>query len=373
VLQADQRGEELLAASCWELYDLMPRLPADATSPSLQGVLQFYSSVCSGSFRSDTAAGQTWAAVVWDFNDRTVDPAALRALTAAEDAPYVALLRQLASVYREALALRLEACRPLRTILLELVDAHSVYLSDSLYPLYLQHCAHPYWMGPAGLLLEQEVRDRAAAAAKAWAASPEGRLMAEVKASGLRLPAAPALDYPPLLTLGALAAALVLLLAAVARLLGSHPRLASQGRAPASAYECGFVPYAGLVSGSLFVFFRLAVFFVVFEAELIFLLPWATSLLPAAEAGALRPFLAPLAFLVALAYGFGREVRGGALALLRRAPGRLFEVVLWEDPFGAVLGRLLRRRPVPPPNPPLLPSPPTPDRKPAFALPRALG
>lgn len=150
--------------------------------------------------------------------------------------------------------------------------------------------------------------------------------MAEVRASGLRLPAAPALDYPPLLTLGALAAALVLLLAAVARLLGSHPRLASQGRAPASAYECGFVPYAGLVSGSLFVFFRLAVFFVVFEAELIFLLPWATSLLPAAEAGALRPFLAPLAFLVALAYGFGREVRGGALALLGRTSGRLFGV-----------------------------------------------
>jgi NADH-quinone oxidoreductase subunit A len=209
------------------------------------------------------------------------------------------------------------------------------------------------------------------------AAAPARRRSAGAGLALLAAPAAPALDYPPLLTLGALAAALVLLLAAVARLLGSHPRLASQGRAPASAYECGFVPYAGLVSGSLFVFFRLAVFFVVFEAELIFLLPWATSLLPAAEAGALRPFLAPLAFLVALAYGFGREVRGGALALLRRAPGRLFEVVLWEGPFGAVLGRLLRRRPVPPPNfpPPLLllPSPPTPDRKPAFALPRALG
>jgi len=128
-------------------------------------------------------------------------------------------------------------------------------------------------------------------------------------------------EYAPLLLQGGITAALLLLLAFLARLLGHYPRFGSGGRAPTSAYECGFAPFAGLATTSLFLFFRLAVFFVVFEAELVFLYPWASALLPAAGAGLLLPFLAPLPFLVALFWGYGREISADALRVLGvRAP-----------------------------------------------------
>jgi NADH-quinone oxidoreductase subunit A len=119
-----------------------------------------------------------------------------------------------------------------------------------------------------------------------------------------------------LLLQGGLVAALLLLLATLARGLGSHPRLASGSRAPAAAYECGFAPFGGMASSGLFLFYRLAVFFVVFEAELVFLYPWAAALLPSAEVGALAPFLAPMAFVGALLLGYGREIQADALRVL---------------------------------------------------------
>jgi NADH:ubiquinone oxidoreductase subunit 3 (subunit A) len=108
-------------------------------------------------------------------------------------------------------------------------------------------------------------------------------------------------DYGPLLLQGGVTAGLLLLLAFLARLLGHYPRFGSGGRAPTSAYECGFAPFAGLASSSLF---------------LVFLYPWASALLPAAEAGALEPFLAPVAFLLALFYGYAREIQADALKVL---------------------------------------------------------
>jgi NADH:ubiquinone oxidoreductase subunit 3 (subunit A) len=79
----------------------------------------------------------------------------------------------------------------------------------------------------------------------------------------------------PTLLLGAVLVGLLLgVLAAAARLLGrSGGRNGGGDRAAAGAYECGFAPFAGLSSSSLLLFYRLAVFFVVFEAELIFLFP----------------------------------------------------------------------------------------------------
>jgi len=106
---------------------------------------------------------------------------------------------------------------------------------------------------------------------------------------------------------------LLLTLAMGARLVGRYGPTAGGERAATVAYECGFVPFAALSSSSLFLYYRLAVFFVVFEAELIFLYPWATSLLSLADYGALLPFGAPAAFIGALLYGYLREIRADAL------------------------------------------------------------
>lgn len=73
--------------------------------------------------------------------------------------------------------------------------------------------------------------------------------------------------------LGPLSQVLLWVLSVLAQSLGSHPRLPSSSRAPASGYECGFAPFAAISSSSLVVFRQLAVYFVVFEAELIFLYP----------------------------------------------------------------------------------------------------
>lgn len=124
-------------------------------------------------------------------------------------------------------------------------------------------------------------------------------------------------ELPTLLLGVLLLGALLGTLASGARLLGrSTGRNGGGDRAAAGAYECGFAPFAALSSSSLLLFHRLAVFFVVFEAELIFLFPWAASLPAAAAPGALQPFLAPLGFVLLLFYGYARELRANALKLL---------------------------------------------------------
>jgi NADH-quinone oxidoreductase subunit A len=97
--------------------------------------------------------------------------------------------------------------------------------------------------------------------------------------------------------------------------LGSHPRYPSEERAPASGYECGFSPFAAISSSSLVVFRQLAVYFVVFEAELIFLYPWSASLLPGSLLGSALGYYGALPFLACLVVGFGLEIQRDALKL----------------------------------------------------------
>jgi NADH:ubiquinone oxidoreductase subunit 2 (subunit N)/NADH:ubiquinone oxidoreductase subunit 3 (subunit A) len=125
----------------------------------------------------------------------------------------------------------------------------------------------------------------------------------------------PAEDY--VLLLGALLCSglLVALLALVGRALGSYPRMGAHNRALASVYECGFAPFEGLVASSLFLFYRLAVFFVVFEAELLLLYPWAAALMANASLDSHAFFYAPAFFIGALLYGFVVEVEAEALDL----------------------------------------------------------
>jgi hypothetical protein len=44
-------------------------------------------------------------------------------------------------------------------------------------------------------------------------------------------------------------------------------------RSKTSSYECGFQPFEQLDKSQLFIFYRLSVFFIIFEAELIVLYP----------------------------------------------------------------------------------------------------
>ena len=129
--------------------------------------------------------------------------------------------------------------------------------------------------------------------------------------------AGPLEELPTLLLGSALVSLLLGFLAATARLLGRNSgRNRSGDRAAKGAYECGFAPFAALSSSSLLLFHRLAVFFVVFESELIFLFPWAAALPAAAAPGALAHFLAPLGFVLLLFYGYARELWANALKLL---------------------------------------------------------
>lgn len=49
-------------------------------------------------------------------------------------------------------------------------------------------------------------------------------------------------------------------------------------RAKLSVYECGFQPFERIDKCQIFIFYRLAIFFVIFEAELIFLYPWTLNI-----------------------------------------------------------------------------------------------
>jgi hypothetical protein len=63
-------------------------------------------------------------------------------------------------------------------------------------------------------------------------------------------------------------------LAFVARLFGRSQRFVrTKGRSLSTPYECGFNPFSGLVTSPLFLFYRLGVIFIIFEAEIIFLVP----------------------------------------------------------------------------------------------------
>lgn len=115
--------------------------------------------------------------------------------------------------------------------------------------------------------------------------------------------------------LGPLGQMLLWALSVLAQSLGSHPRMASDARLPASGYECGFAPFAAISSSSLVVFRQLAVYFVVFEAELIFLYPWSAALLPGSLLGSALGYYGVVPFLVCLVVGFALEIQRDALKL----------------------------------------------------------
>jgi NADH-quinone oxidoreductase subunit A len=81
--------------------------------------------------------------------------------------------------------------------------------------------------------------------------------------------------YVPILALFALAAAFALFSVGVSQLVG--PKRAN--RAKLEAYECGIEPSPEPIGGGRFPirFFLVAMLFIVFDIEIIFLYPWAVT------------------------------------------------------------------------------------------------
>jgi NADH-quinone oxidoreductase subunit A len=100
----------------------------------------------------------------------------------------------------------------------------------------------------------------------------------------------------------------------VSRLFGNST--VSFDRTKISVYECGFQPFEQLDKSQLFIFYRLSVFFIIFESELIFLFPWLVNIVKYTIFNDYFFFYSPLFFIIILIYGFFYEMENKALDLL---------------------------------------------------------
>lgn len=113
--------------------------------------------------------------------------------------------------------------------------------------------------------------------------------------------------YVPIIGLFALAAAFALFSLAVARVVG--PR--RYNRAKLEPYECGIEPTPTPVGGGRIPvkFYLTAMMFIIFDIEVVFLIPWAMSF----DALAVGGFLAVVLFIVAVTLAYVYEWRRGGL------------------------------------------------------------
>lgn len=113
--------------------------------------------------------------------------------------------------------------------------------------------------------------------------------------------------YVPIIVLFGLAAAFALFSLVVARLVG--PR--RYNRAKLEPYECGIEPTPQPVGGNRIPvkFYLTAMMFIIFDIEVVFLIPWAVAF----EQLALGGFLAVTLFIVAVTIAYAYEWRRGGL------------------------------------------------------------
>jgi NADH-quinone oxidoreductase subunit A len=113
--------------------------------------------------------------------------------------------------------------------------------------------------------------------------------------------------YAPIVGLFALAAAFALFSLFVARLVG--PR--RYNRAKLEPYECGIEPTPQPVGGGRVPvkFYLTAMMFIIFDIEVVFLIPWAIAF----DQLALGGFLAVVLFIVAVSIAYVYEWRRGGL------------------------------------------------------------
>jgi NADH:ubiquinone oxidoreductase subunit 3 (subunit A) len=85
-------------------------------------------------------------------------------------------------------------------------------------------------------------------------------------------------------------------------------------RSKVSVYECGFQPFEQLDKSQLFIFYRLSIIFIIFEAELIFIYPWILRIANQTTFfNAINYYYNPMLFIIIIIYGFYYEIKHRAL------------------------------------------------------------
>lgn len=80
-----------------------------------------------------------------------------------------------------------------------------------------------------------------------------------------------------------------------------------------SAYECGFEPFDEARATFQIKFYLVAILFIIFDLEVVFLFPWAVALGDIIAKDMLLGFWSMIIFLIILTVGFIYEWRKGAL------------------------------------------------------------
>ncbi len=112
-------------------------------------------------------------------------------------------------------------------------------------------------------------------------------------------------EYLPIAVFFAIAVAISIVIMILPRLLAKQ----KPEKNKLSAYECGFDPIGDAHSNFDVRFYLVAILFIIFDLEIIFLIPWAISLSKIGLVG----FYSMMVFLSVLIIGFIYEWKKGAL------------------------------------------------------------
>lgn len=118
-------------------------------------------------------------------------------------------------------------------------------------------------------------------------------------------------DYQIFITMFIISFFLSFLIFILSNFIGNSTTLYFE-RAKLSVYECGFQPFERIDKCQIFIFYRLAIFFVIFEAELIFLYPWVLNVCELST-HSIEYFYNAFFFIFILFFGFFYEIKNKAL------------------------------------------------------------
>jgi NADH-quinone oxidoreductase subunit A len=118
-------------------------------------------------------------------------------------------------------------------------------------------------------------------------------------------------DYVPVLLQFLFAAGLAVAILVFSLLLG---RSARSNRTKDSAYECGMVPVGDAQARFSVKFYMVAMLFVIFDIEVVFLYPWAVNFRSFLAAQDLTAFWSGSAFVLVLLVAYVYALKKGALS-----------------------------------------------------------